>query len=534
MANLDVERRFAAILAADVVKYSVHMADNEERTLQRFGESRAIFSDIVGKHRGRLFGEAGDALLAEFASPVEAIRAAIEIQQALEKKNQDQVDLQPFQFRIGVNLGDVMVDGDNLYGEGVNLAARIEGLSDPGGVALSSNVHTYIRNKVDFDFEDQGLQSVKNADEPVHVYKVRLSEPTATKAEQAPMSSTPTMDTAGAKPRLAVPPRRRPPSRRPMRKSPAELASVMDAATGFMQRSTDIEHDGDRLPWLLFLGGADAGIGDLLETAAADAPFTPPEQPNPSETFHWSWWFLRGLIAIETSQSFVEGPGEDHRLDGWSNALSALKTNRPAMPITGFVLCVPQHILLDETARRDQAYALRRLLDKAATMLGVTVPVYLLITRLDDIAGFASFKASLPQGIERQVIGHLVEDQDQFSGDKAVQEAAVKPIFDRFSSLRLGMLRHEVQIERKRGIFDFVRGFNALSNGVSAMIDLLTAPTELQHDVRLRGIFWVANGATPAFYQDLFSRFLPQDHPLPFQWTGVDLADLQASDQKMT
>lgn len=527
MSSANVERRFAAILAADVVKYSIHMADNEERTLQRFGACRAVFTELVGKRRGRMFGEAGDALLAEFASPVEAVRAAVEIQQALAAKDQETPEQKPFQFRIGINLGDVMVDGENLYGEGVNLAARIEGLAEPGGVAISSHVHTYIRNKVDYGFEDQGPHSVKNATEPVHVYKLLFPKPgeEPAAASAVPASAMHTTAPEGSMP-MAPPaqkraaPLRRPPSKRQVRKGQASLETVMDDAVGFMERSTDIAHGGDRLPWLAFLGGADAGIGDLLETAAVDSPFSPPEQPNPSETFHWSWWFFKQLIAIETGQAFVEGLSEDHRLDAWSKALGALQANRPTMPLTGFVLCVPQHVLQDETARRDQAYALRRLLDQATTMLKVTVPVYLVITRLDDIPGFAEFKAALPPRTDQQVIGHLVEEPAEFAGDKGLQTHAIQPIIDRFLSLRLGMLRHETDPARKQGIFDFMGGFTSLGEGTSAMIDLLTAPTELQHEVRLRGVFWVANGALPAFYRDLFDRFLPQDQPLSHHWTG--------------
>ena len=172
MKGANVERRFAAILAADVVSYSIHMTENEERTLARFSGYRAVFTELVGGRRGRVFGEAGDALLAEFASPVEAVRAAVEIQQAFARMDRETPALKPFQFRIGINLGDVMVDGENLYGEGVNLAARIEGLAEPGGVALSSHVHTYTHNKVDYGFEDQGRHPVKNASEPVHIYKL--------------------------------------------------------------------------------------------------------------------------------------------------------------------------------------------------------------------------------------------------------------------------------------------------------------------------------------------------------------------------
>ena len=530
MNGSNVERRFAAILAADVVSYSVHMTENEERTLARFSDYRAVFADRVGRRRGRVFGEAGDALLAEFASPVEAVRAAVEIQQDFARKDREHPELKPFQFRIGINLGDVMVKDENLYGEGVNLAARIEGLADAGGIAVSSHVHTYTHNKVDYRFEDQGRHPVKNATEPVHIYKLLFAE-LADESDDAPADKTappgPAADDAPdvkAEATAAPPPpaRPRPSSRRPVRKTPASLEGVMKTAISFLRRSVEVEHDGAGLPRFLLVGGDDSGIGDLLEAAAAHAPFAPPARANPAETFPWSWWFFETMIAIETGQAFVEGHAEERRLDAWSKALDLLRIGHPAPSLAGLVVFVPQHVLRDRSACQDQGLALRRLLDQAATTLNMALPVYLLVTRLDDIPGFAEFKAALPEGVDHQAVGHLIEDPVDFAGDQALRAETLRPIFDRFLSLRLGMLRCQTDALGRRGVFEFISGFVDLAQGTSTMIDLLTAPTERRHQTRLRGVFWVANGMAPAFYRDLFGRFLPQDAPLSLIWANND------------
>ncbi len=125
-----------------------------------------------------MFGSAGDSVIAEFASPVESVRCAVEIQQELEKRNAELLEDRKMRFRIGINLGDVMVEGDNLYGDGVNVAARLEGLAEPGGICVSGGVYEQIENKLALGYEDLGDQQVKNIARPVRAYKV-LGEPGA-------------------------------------------------------------------------------------------------------------------------------------------------------------------------------------------------------------------------------------------------------------------------------------------------------------------------------------------------------------------
>ena len=173
-----MERRLAAILAADVVGYSRLVGEDEEGTLRTLGACREAIDGLVTEHRGRVFSSAGDSVVAEFASPVEAVRCAANIQRDLERRNADLPEDRQMRFRIGINLGDVIVEGDNLLGDGVNVAARLETLADAGGICLSQPVFDQIKKKLELGYEYLGEQAVKNIAEPVRVYRVLL-EPEA-------------------------------------------------------------------------------------------------------------------------------------------------------------------------------------------------------------------------------------------------------------------------------------------------------------------------------------------------------------------
>ena len=157
-----MERRLAAILAADVVGYSRLMGDDEEATLATLNACRGIIDGLVADHHGRVFGSAGDSVIAEFASPVEAVRCALEIQRELESENVGLAEDRRMRFRIGVNLGDVVADNENLYGDGVNIAARLEELAAPGGVCVSGTVYDHLAGKLDIVLDDLGEQKLKN------------------------------------------------------------------------------------------------------------------------------------------------------------------------------------------------------------------------------------------------------------------------------------------------------------------------------------------------------------------------------------
>jgi class 3 adenylate cyclase len=172
MAATPLKRKLAAILAADAVGYSRFMAADEEGTMRLLAAHRAVIDGIIEFHEGRIVNTAGDSVLAEFASPVQAVRCAVEIQDALRTRNDSQPEDQRLQFRIGVNLGDVMVKGDDLLGDGVNVAARLESVADPGGICVSSSVYDQIAGKLDLGFVDIGSKSLKNLDRPVRVYRI--------------------------------------------------------------------------------------------------------------------------------------------------------------------------------------------------------------------------------------------------------------------------------------------------------------------------------------------------------------------------
>jgi len=171
-----VERRLAAILAADVVGYSRLMGADEHGTLERLKRHRReLIEPKLTEHRGRIVKLMGDGALVEFASVVDAVRCAAEIQRAMAERNRVVPEAQSIAFRIGINLGDVIVEGDDIYGDGVNVAARLEGLAEPGGVCISAKVHDEVRDRLELGFEDLGEQEVKNIARPVRIYKVVLS-----------------------------------------------------------------------------------------------------------------------------------------------------------------------------------------------------------------------------------------------------------------------------------------------------------------------------------------------------------------------
>jgi len=168
-----MERRLAAILAADVVGYSRLMGEDEAGTLASLKEHQVQLIDpAIAKHRGRIFKLMGDGVLAEFGSAVDAVECAVKIQQDMAKRNAGAPEGKRFDFRIGINLGDVIIDGDDIHGDGVNVAARLEGLADPGGVCISGAVFDQVKGKVKAQFEDVGTKKLKNIAERTQVFQV--------------------------------------------------------------------------------------------------------------------------------------------------------------------------------------------------------------------------------------------------------------------------------------------------------------------------------------------------------------------------
>ena len=167
-----MERKLTAILCADVYGYSRLMGEDEEATLRTLSSHRKIIDGLIEQHHGRFVNSAGDSVLAEFASVVEAVSCAVEIQTGLKAENASIAPERRMEFRIGVNLGDVMVEGEQIYGDGVNVAARLESLAEPGGICISGTAHDQVRDKLALGYEDAGEQAVKNIARPVHVWRV--------------------------------------------------------------------------------------------------------------------------------------------------------------------------------------------------------------------------------------------------------------------------------------------------------------------------------------------------------------------------
>lgn len=173
-----MDRKLAAILAADVVGYSAMMERDETGTHERLrGAWRELFEPIIARHHGTIFKTMGDGMLAEFSSVVEAVECAVALQRGLAERNAAIANGQHLNVRIGINLGEIIIEGEDRFGEGVNIAARLEQLADPGGVWVSAKVAREAEKKLAFGFEAMGAQKIKNITEPVEAYRVALDGP---------------------------------------------------------------------------------------------------------------------------------------------------------------------------------------------------------------------------------------------------------------------------------------------------------------------------------------------------------------------
>jgi adenylate cyclase len=186
-------RRLTAILAADVAGYSRLMGADEEGTHERLkAHLEELVNPKIAEHRGRVFKTTGDGLLAEFASVVDAVRSAVEVQREMITRNAAAPAERRIEFRMGINVGDIIIEDGDIVGDGVNIAARLEALAEPGGICVSRMVRDNVRDKVDYAFEDLGEQQVKNIARPVRVYRVRETRAHLTNAHLPRRSRYPT------------------------------------------------------------------------------------------------------------------------------------------------------------------------------------------------------------------------------------------------------------------------------------------------------------------------------------------------------
>ena len=178
-----MDRKLTAILSADVKGYSRLMGEDEETTIRTLTAHREVMTTLIQQYHGRVVDAPGDNLLAEFASAVDAVRCTVEVQQVLKDRNAEFPAQRRMEFRIGINVGDVIVEGEKLYGDGVNIAARLEGLADPGGICISGTVHDQVENKLALSYEYLGEQTVKNIAKPVRVWRVQVEESSSRKSQ---------------------------------------------------------------------------------------------------------------------------------------------------------------------------------------------------------------------------------------------------------------------------------------------------------------------------------------------------------------
>ena len=204
MVEDHVERKLAAIFAGDVAGYSRLMGVDEEGTLHQLKAHRKDLVDPkITEHRGHIVKTTGDGMLVEFVSVVDAVRCAVEIQRGMLERNVDVPADRRIEFRIGINVGDIISDDNDIYGDGVNVAARLEALAEPGGIFVSRNVHDQVRDKLSFGFEDMGEQMVKNIARPIGIHRVSLAESTTEASLGAPTIAKPER-AASQRPSIAV------------------------------------------------------------------------------------------------------------------------------------------------------------------------------------------------------------------------------------------------------------------------------------------------------------------------------------------
>src|SRR4051794_20273656 len=175
VAGERVERRLAAVLAADVAGYSRLMGTDEEGTLARLKAARKTLVDpTIASHRGRIVKTTGDGMLVEFASAVDAVRSAAEVQRGMAEQNASLPQDERIELRIGIHVGDIIIEDNDIFGDGVNIAARLEGISEPGGICISDDAYRQVRGKVEIVCDDMGPQTLKNIVEPMRAWQVRF------------------------------------------------------------------------------------------------------------------------------------------------------------------------------------------------------------------------------------------------------------------------------------------------------------------------------------------------------------------------
>jgi class 3 adenylate cyclase len=286
-----LERKLVAILAADVEGYSRMMEIDEEGTLAILSAHRTITDELIAQHGGRIFNTAGDSVLAEFASVFSAIECAIKIQRELAIANQSIEESKQLRFRIGINVGDVMVKDGDIFGDGVNIAARLEGLAKPGGICISRGVRDHVRHKLPHRFEDLGEQAVKNIAQPVRCFRLL---PRKGKPEPPPAPIALQPEPAKAAPAPATP--------APVAPAPDPKAvelvfwdTIKDSV-----RAADYEAYLAQYPDGNFVALARARLAEFLDSAG------PVRDPAEREIELAFWESVRELDNVDSMQAYLD------------------------------------------------------------------------------------------------------------------------------------------------------------------------------------------------------------------------------------
>jgi class 3 adenylate cyclase len=285
-----LERKLVAILAADVEGYSRMMEIDEEGTLATLSAHRTITDELIAQHGGRIFNTAGDSVLAEFASVFSAVDCAIDIQRELAKANQPIEESKRLRFRIGINVGDVMVKDGDIFGDGVNIAARLEGLAKPGGICISRGVRDHIRHKLPHKFEDLGEQAVKNIAQPVRCFRLlpRRGKP---EPPPAPIALHPDL----ARPPIPAPTPAAAPAPDPKAVELVFWDSIKDGV-----RAADYEAYLTQYPDGNFVTLARARLAELIESTG------PVRDPAEREIELAFWESVRELDNLESLQAYLD------------------------------------------------------------------------------------------------------------------------------------------------------------------------------------------------------------------------------------
>jgi class 3 adenylate cyclase len=280
-----LERKLVAILAADVEGYSRMMEIDEEGTLSTLSAHRSITDELIGQHGGRIFNTAGDSVLAEFASVFAAVDCAVDIQRELTVANHPLDDAKRLKFRIGINVGDVMVKDGDIFGDGVNIAARLEGLAEPGGICISRGVRDHIRHKLPHHFEDLGEQAVKNIAQPIRCFRV---VPREGKPQPPPAPESIALQTEPPKAAVAPPP------------DPKAVELVFWDSIKDSLRVADHEAYLEQYPDGNFAALARGRLAELLESASAA------RDPADREVELAFWDSVREQSNAESLQAYLD------------------------------------------------------------------------------------------------------------------------------------------------------------------------------------------------------------------------------------